>query len=166
VGIGLAVAAIEEPVFRGFLLGSLVGRLGRVGAVLVSAFYFAGLHFLSTDLRPGYGEVGWTSGGTLVLDALHNLSSAQLDSFLALFAAGLFLGCVRLLSPASGLAYCIGLHAGWVFVIKASKPLTQFNFYSPWWWTVSLFDGTIGYLSAMWTAALALVLAVVIARRK
>jgi len=162
--IGLAVASIEEPVFRGFLLGSLVRKTSRVNAVLISAFYFAGLHFLTTDLRPEADEVRWDTGFVLVADAFHNLGTMRLDAFVALLAAGGFLACVRLLFPASGLGYCIGLHAGWVFIIKAAKPLTQFNFYSPWYYLVSLFDGTIGYLSAGWTTLLIVVLAVKIAR--
>jgi len=163
--IGLAVASIEEPVFRGFLLGSLLRKTGRVNAVLISAAYFASLHFLNTDLRPEYDEVRWDTGFVLVLDAFRNLAAPHLDSFLALLAAGAFLACVRLLYPATGLAWCIGLHAGWVFVIKATKPMTQFNFYSPTYYLVSLFDGTIGYLSAGWTTVLIVLLAVKIARQ-
>jgi membrane protease YdiL (CAAX protease family) len=158
--IGFSVALIEEPVFRGFLLGSLLLKTSRFNAVLISALYFAGLHFLTTDLRPGYGEVRWDTGFILVADAFHTLFSPRLDAFLALLAAGVFLACVRLLFPASGLAYCIGLHAGWVFIIKWTKPLTQYNYYSPWYYLASLFDGTIGYLSAGWTTVLIILLVI------
>ena len=156
--IGLAVALIEEPVFRGFLLGSLMLKTTRTQAVLISAVYFAGLHFLVTDLRPEYAEVRWNTSFILVSDAFHNLTTVRLDAFLALLAAGGFLGSVRVLFPATGLAYCIGLHAGWVFIIKWSKPLTEFNYYSPWYYLASMFDGTIGYLSAAWTTVLIVVL--------
>ena len=163
--IGLAVAAIEEPVFRGFLLGSLAQRTSRTGAVLISAGYFAGLHFLATDLRPEYAEVRWDTGFVLVADAFHNLFTMRLDAFLALLAAGGFLACLRLLYPTLGLGYCVGIHAGWVFVIKATKPLTQYNYWSPWYYLASLFDGTIGYLSAGWTTLLMVLLVIKISRQ-
>lgn len=151
--IGVAVASIEESVFRGFLLGSLVGRLGRFGAVAVSAFYFAALHFLDTDLKPAWGDVRWDSGLILVLDAFAHLPRAELDGFLALFAAGALLGCVRVWRPL-GLGYCIGLHMGWVFVIKAVKPFTHGGTHPLIPGLTSHYDGVIGYLSAGWSLAL------------
>lgn len=160
IPIGLGVALLEEPMFRGFLLGSLLRKTGRVNAVLVSAAYFAGLHFLSTDMRPSHDEVGWGTAFVIMADAFHDLpANLYWDSFLALFAAGAFLACVRLLAPASGLGYCLGVHAGWVFVLKATNPLSRLDFFSPWVRFVSPFDGTIGSFSAAWTGVLIALLA-------
>lgn len=152
--IGLAVASIEEPVFRGFLFGSLSTKTTRTGAVLISAFYFAALHFLTTDIRPAPDEVRWDTGLIMVLDALRHAVHMQFDSFLALFSAGVFLACVRLLAPASSLGYCIGLHAGWVFIIKTAKPLTNRATEASFPELVSKFDGIIGYLSTAWISVL------------
>lgn len=160
VAVGFAVALLEEPMFRGFLQAGLAKKLPVGIAVLAGSGYFAALHFLQTHLRPSYDEVRWDTGLMLVLDAFHNLPSFYPDSFLALFAAGVFLGCVRLLAPRTGLSYSIGVHAGWVFVLKATNPLSTHNFNSPWIRAVSPFDGTIGYLSASWTAVLVVFLAV------
>jgi len=158
--IGLAVASIEEPVFRGFLFGSLSRKTTRTKAVLISAFYFAALHFLTTDIRPAAGEVRWNTGLIMVLDAFRHVSRMQFDSFLALFSAGAFLACVRLLVPASGLGYCIGLHAGWVFIIKTAKPLTKRAAETHFPDLVSRFDGIIGYLSTAWISVMILLLIV------
>lgn len=110
--IGLGIAILEEPLFRGFLQGFLSRKTHRFVAVLVGSFYFAALHFLKTDIKPEFGEVRWNSGFSMVLDAFTHFNEIQLDSFMALFAVGALLGCVRLLVPGSGLSYCIGLHAG------------------------------------------------------
>ena len=165
VAVGFAVALLEEPMFRGFLQASLAKRLHRGIAVLAGAGYFAGLHFLTTSLRPAYEEVRWDTGFVLVLDAFRNLPNLYPDSFLALFVAGVFLGCARLLVPRSGLSYSIGIHAGWVFILKATNPLSFCNLTSPWIRTVSPFDGTIGYLSASWTAVLVVFLVARLARK-
>lgn len=157
--IGLGIATLEEPLFRGFLHGFLRRSAGRCNTVVVTAVFFAALHFLSTDLRPEYREVRWDTGFMLVADAFKNLAHIHIDSFLALFVAGAFLGSVRLLSPANGLSYCMGLHAGWVFIIRASNPLTLPNLFSPLIYWVSSFDGNIGYFSASWTALLTALLA-------
>jgi membrane protease YdiL (CAAX protease family) len=163
--IGLAVAALEEPMFRGFLVGGLSRKTHPLNAVLISSWYFAALHFLTTSLRPGFDEVRWDTGIVLVLDAFRHLPQMYPDSFAGLFAAGAFLGCVRVLAPASGLSYCFGIHAGWVFVLKTTNPLSQCDLTSPWIRMVSPFDGTIGYFSASWTAVLVLLLAVKLLRR-
>ena len=156
--IGLAIASLEEPIFRGFLLGFLLRKTNRINAVLVSSCYFAGLHFLSTDMRPEFAEVHWDTGIVIVMDAFSHLFRIHFDSFVALFAAGAFLACVRLYFPQSGLSYCIGIHAGWVFIIKATNPLTIRSIVSPLQNIVSDFDGNIGYLSASWTTVLIILL--------
>ena len=164
--IGLAVASLEEPIFRGFLLGFLLRNLHRGYAVVVASGYFAGLHFLTTDMRPEYADVRWDTGFIIVFDAFSHLFRIHLDAFIALFAAGAFLSCIRLYFPASGLSYCIGIHAGWVFVIKTTNPLTIRSIVSPLQGIVSDFDGNIGYLSAAWTSALIVILIIKINRTK
>jgi len=158
--IGFAVASIEEVVFRGFLLGSLKLRTHRINAVLISSLYFAFLHFLNTDMRPELGDVRWNTGLIIVTDAFRQLSQMHLDSFLALLTAGTFLACVRLLAYPSNLGYCIGLHAGWVFVIKTAKPLTNRGAEPLFPGLASSFDGIIGNLSSAWVSVLIVLLIV------
>lgn len=156
--VGLAVSAIEEPVFRGFLLGCLAGRTSRFNAAWISALYFACLHFLDSDLRPATGEIQWNSGVIIVLDAFAKFRSIEFNSFLALFAAGAFLACVRLSQLDINLPLCMGIHAGWVFIIKTAKPFTHINPESSLGWLASHFDGFIGHLSSAWISVLVLAL--------
>lgn len=148
--VAIIVALLEEPLFRGLLLGGLLTRSSQAFAILTSACYYALLHFLHSELTFADSELTWVSGYMVVLDAFsHLLDIRIIDSFLALFLAGIFLALVRL-HLKCGLGYCIGLHAGWVFVIKTSKALTDRNPNSPWAILVSDYDGIIGYLSAGW----------------
>lgn len=159
VGIGLMVAMIEEPLFRGFFFGLISKQTSSFIAVLVSSIYFSGLHFLQSDIHPDYAGIEWDTGYRMVLDAFFGFASMHTDSFLALLAAGLLLTSVRLLSLPNNLGYCIGIHAGWIAVIKTSLAVTSPKLITPWIFLISAFDGIIGNLSALWSAFFALGLA-------
>lgn len=147
--IGLLVACLEEPLFRGLLLSGLLKYSTQVFALTTSAFYYALLHFLRSDLHFAEHEFTLFSGFSYIIDALSNPFNLQhFDSFLALFLAGVLLGLVRIYCM-HGLAVCIGLHAGWVFIIKTTKALTDTNRTSSWSALVGDYDGVIGYLSAL-----------------
>ena len=72
-------------------------------------------------------------------------ATVSLDSFLALAAVGVFLSLIRL--KTGSLAQCIGVHAGWVLVIKVFRKMTDLDPMSPWAFLVGNYDGTIGYLA-------------------
>ena len=76
----------------------------------------------------------------------------MLDSFLTLLLVGLLLAGVR--ERTGAIAACIGLHAGWVCVIKATKDLTAVNAGSDWSFLVGPFDGYTGWLVAGWGVVL------------
>jgi len=152
--VGLILGIAEELLFRGFLLGALRNKGGWGIAVVTSAFYYSGLHFLSTDLRPGAEEAQWFSGYILLDSGLKHLARTQLDDFMALFVCGVFLGVIRIRQPEKGLAFTIGIHAGWIFVIKIIKSFTTLTVPSPLSWLVSAFDGIIGWFSIAWISLL------------
>lgn len=153
---GLGVALVEEPLFRGFLLGGLNRVAPGIAAVAICSLYFASLHFVKPGLQPEFADVQWYTGFPVALDAFARFPErVHLDSFLALFCAGMLLGIVRLMRPGN-LGYCIGIHAGWVFVIKFTRALTKGNPYENLVVLVSAYDGVIGYLATAWMAPLVL----------
>ena len=156
--VGVLVATMEELIFRGMLLACLK-RFGPVlGAAWISAFYYASLHFLKSDLRPAAHEVQWYTGFALLADgARHVISDTPFDSWLALFCAGLFLAAVRVIVP-QGLGFCIGIHAGWIVVIKLGRRLTNPDPHAPLAHLVGPYDQIIGYGAAGWITLLLLVL--------
>lgn len=151
---GVVVAVIEEPLFRGVLLGALRKRVGVALAVMVSALYYAAPHFLHAGLKIPEEQVGWDSGVLLAVDALRHLADwRHADSFLALWLAGVFLAVLRLRTH---LFWCIGVHAGWVFVLRLGRSLTDLDRHSPYAGWVGGYDGMIGWFAAGWLGLLTL----------
>ena len=150
---GISVALIEETVFRGAMHTAIVRESGPLSAVLLTAPLFAILHFFAkASIAPE--QLHWGSGFDLLLRSFAPLGSPTLviDSFLAWLAIGLILSFTRVLT--GNIAAAIGLHAGWVVVLRilqlstVSGGATQ---YSAW---VGRFDGLVGYWLLPWAAAL------------
>jgi hypothetical protein len=149
LAVGAGIAMLEESIFRGALAGVVWRLSGRLLAVLVSAFFYAALHFIGTKWSTDLALIGWDTGFRMALDGFSHLRQAPLDGFLGLFVAGLMLASVRVLIPGS-LGICMGLHAGWVFIIRLAKATTLLNLDSPYIRLVSAYDTFVGYLSAAW----------------
>lgn len=146
---GLSVGLLEEILFRGALLGFLMRSSGIAWAVAISAFYYAALHFIGTLWTTDLSLVNWTTGFLIALDGFSHLKTAPLDSFLGLFTAGVFLGSIRAFYP-SALGFCVGVHAGWVFIIQSSNNTTYPISGSPLNFLVGPHDGYVGFLSTSW----------------
>ena len=74
------------------------------------------------------------------------------DSFFTLLLVGLLLAFVRRRTGA--IATGIGLHMGWVAVIKVTIATTHLNENANWSFLVGDFDGYTGWLVAGWSAIL------------
>jgi membrane protease YdiL (CAAX protease family) len=161
--VGLLIALIEEYVFRGWLLGWLQSRLtkmknfGQNLAILISAFYFAILHFLkaTVDLN-NQNSTLQASLNVFYRSLKHLFQHDDTDTLIALFLAGVLLAIIKIRFN-HGLLLVIGIHAGWIFSIKTIKSLTHGNPTSQWQYLVGQ-DGIVGYLSAGWLTLVVLVL--------
>lgn len=158
IWVGFLVATIEELIFRGVSLAALRRMGNSWAAAVVTASYYALLHFVKSDIRPSRADIQWTSGFEILADgAQHMLHDAPIDSLLALFCAGLFLAAVRLVFPRT-IALCIGIHAGWVVVIKIARRLTNPDPHAPLAYLVGPYDQIIGYGAAVWISLLLVML--------
>lgn len=81
--------------------------------------------------------------------------AAIFDSFLALVAVGVFLALVRV--NTDGIAACIGLHAGWMFIIKLTKEITETDSSAEFVFLVGDYDNIAGYLALVLIAAVAVI---------
>lgn len=152
--VSLVVALLEETLFRGFMFGALIKYAVPIYAMALTGLYYGALHFMRSDLSIPAVDLNWASGLSVMLDAFKQVINPQhFDAFLALFLASVFLTCVRFY-VANSLAYCIGLHAGWVFTIKLTKAFTELHPAAKWGSAVSNYDGIIGYLSSAWLTLL------------
>jgi uncharacterized protein len=115
---------------------------------------FAVVHFFA-KARIAPDEVSWGSGfDVLFLRSFAPLAHPALvfDSFLSWLIVGLILSLTRVLT--GNIAVAIGLHAGWVVVLRmlqeatTSAPAPR---YAAW---VGHFDGLLGYWMLPWGLAI------------
>ena len=128
-------------------------------AALLTAPLFAVLHFFAKARIPP-ADVGWASGFDLLRLSYAPLShpALVLDALLSWWLVGLILSLTRVLT--GNIAVPIGLHAGWVVVLRMLQQGTVAGTdaagaspaYSVW---VSQFDGLLGYWLLPWGAAIA-----------
>jgi len=157
VSSGISVALLEETVFRGAMHTAIERESGLLSAALLTAPLFAILHFFAKASIPA-NQVNWGSGFDLLVRSFAPLSHPALvfDSFLAWLAVGLILSLTRVLT--GNIAVAIGLHAGWVVVLRMLQESTARGTgpaYSQW---VGRFDGLLGYWLLPWAAAIGLAL--------
>jgi hypothetical protein len=149
LGSGIAVALIEETVFRGLMHTAIERESGPWAAALLIAPLFAVLHFVA-KVRIAPEDVGWGSGFDLLLLSFAPLGhpASVLDAFLSWLTVGLILSLTRVLT--GNIAVAIGLHAGWVVVLRMLQLCTvggSSPAYSAW---VSHFDGLLGLWLLPW----------------
>ena len=152
---GLAVAFIEETFLRGAMQTAIERESGTRVAILLTGLFYAATHFFATyHIAPA--AVNARSGLELLAGTLRAFAqpAAIADAFLALLAVGMVLGLVRAVT--GNIAACIGLHAGWVWVMLVAHGLTQPASRAPLAFLLSRFDGFIGWLVLAWTVLLAL----------
>ncbi len=154
VGSGISVALLEETVFRGIMHTAIERESGPWTAALLTAPLFAVLHFFAKVRIPA-ADLSWGSGFDLLALSFAPLGHPALvfDSFLSWLTVGLILSLTRALT--GSIAVAIGLHAGWVIVLRMLQQATTSGAspaYSAW---VGRFDGLLGYWLLPWGIAIA-----------
>jgi membrane protease YdiL (CAAX protease family) len=154
IGSGISVALLEETVFRGAMHTAIERESGPWTAALLTAPLFAILHFFA-KVRIPTADLGWGSGFDLLLLSFAPLGHPALvfDSFLSWLTVGLLLSLTRVLT--GNIAVAIGLHAGWVVVLRMLQQSTTSGrapAYAAW---VGHFDGLLGYWMVPWGIAIA-----------
>ena len=179
---GMAVGFLEETFYRGLLLGALLApwvgphlaspsasdnaapagtRIDQrhaaswrlAVAIVASSALFASLHFLARS-KMDPAAVQWDSGLNLLQQSLRHFAhpAGMVDSFLALTAVGVLLSLARLWT--GSIALSVGLHAGWVWVMKMSVGSTHLNPEAALAPLISPIDGFTGWLVLAWTVGL------------
>ncbi len=151
---GLAVAFIEETFVRGAMYTAIERESGARAAVLLTSLLYAATHFFG-KVRIAPEDVTPWSGVALLGQSLQAFAhfAGIVDAFLALAAVGVVLALVR---QASGnIAACLGLHAGWVWVMLVVHELAGPRREATLGFLLSRFDGFVGWLVLGWTVLLA-----------
>jgi len=110
----LIVPLIEEPLFRGLILGVLLRASPRYVAVFFTSAVFSILHFLKAPEKTA-AVVHWNSGFISIANSFNQFTQALLlaAGFTTLFLLAWILADARLRTRSLWLP--IGLHAGWIF---------------------------------------------------
>jgi len=152
---GLLTSLLEETFFRGALYSAIRRGGSMRSAVLWSSFLFALVHFMKPHALPAGVAFDWSGTWQLFIHVfIDAFQWRHLDSMSVLFLAGVLLALVR--EYTGHIGWCIGLHAGWIFVIQLTCYLTDGNPASPNAWLVGGYDGVIGWLAAAWIGLLTL----------
>ncbi len=110
----LVVPFIEEPIFRGLILGVLLRSCPPIVAALATSGIFSILHFLKAPEHTST-VVTWSSGFVSIANSLtqFNQPLLLLAGFTTLFLLGWILADARIRTRSLWLP--IGLHGGWIF---------------------------------------------------
>ncbi len=153
---GLAVGLIEEFFFRGPLQGGMRRSLPILPVALATGAFYAAVHFVRPAPLPPGTELDIPAALGMLGGGLANLRhfADYADSFLALLAAGVFLALTR--ERTGRIWFAIGMHAGWVMMIRVAKKTSRTDHGSPWAWLIGDYDNITGWLAAALLAACAL----------
>ncbi|MBV8741749.1 MAG: CPBP family intramembrane metalloprotease [Sinobacteraceae bacterium] len=150
---GIAVGFIEETLLRGAMYTAIARESGTRSAIVLTSIVYAATHFFASfHIAPE--AVTPYSGLVLLQGTLHAFADplAIGDAFLCLCAVGAVLATIRALT--GNIAACIGLHAGWVWVMLVAHELTRPVRDQPLSFLLSRFDGFVGWLVLGWTIVL------------
>jgi membrane protease YdiL (CAAX protease family) len=147
---GLAVAFIEETFLRGAMLSAIERESGTRTAVLLTAAVYSATHFFASFKIPPDQVTAW-SGVDLLAGTLYSFAHPLgiADAFFCLLAVGIVLGIIR--AATGNIAACIGIHAGWVWVMLVAHAMTQPVRGATLSFLLSRFDGFVGWLVLAWT---------------
>lgn len=132
-GTAVIIASLEEILFRGALYGALRKVFHWIFALLISSVIYALVHYLETTKATG--TVTWLSGLQLLSLMFSNMGNlhAVIPGFFNLTLAGILLGWAY--QRTGNLYFSIGLHAGWIFWIKAYAIVSALAPNADaWWW--------------------------------
>lgn len=142
----VAVALLEELVFRSVVFGALRRVCSLWPALLASSTLYSAVHFLARVEHTG--PVGWNSGLALLPRMMGGLAVTEtlVPAALTLVLGGIALGLAY--QRTGNLWFAIGLHAGWVFWLKVFKTVTTPGTAaaSAFWGTEKLLDGWLAFL--------------------
>jgi len=154
----IVVAVLEELIFRGALFGILRKTLAWPLALAVSSAVYASVHFLHK--APAPPPIDWLSGIRLLPELFRSPPDglALVPAFFTLLLAGAILALAY--QRTGTLFMSIGLHAGWIFWLRAYGALTReaAGAWRPIWGSDKLIDGWLPFfilavvLAGVWRA--------------
>ena len=146
--ISYLISFIEESFFRGILIQKNKSILQTTYIILFSGAVYSLFHFIKIPLILDE-EIFWNTGLIEIFNVFSNFYNlVSIDAAITLLVFGTLLGFIRI--KTMSISYCIGIHAGFVFVIKVFRQNTNVNFDSEYNSLLSSYDHFTGHLSTLW----------------
>jgi membrane protease YdiL (CAAX protease family) len=117
--LGCLIGFIEEAFFRGFILQSFMEDMSLPVAVCACSLIYSMLHFFRADVHVATGFQAFVGSTTIIqfFKPLFFQFIKNLPSIIGLFLVGVVLSYAFI--QTKSLYLSIGLHSGWIFMMKA-----------------------------------------------
>ncbi len=117
--LGCLIGFIEEAFFRGFILQSFMEDMSLPVAVCACSLIYSMLHFFRADVHVATGFQAFVGFTTIIqfFKPLFFQFIKNLPSIIGLFLVGVVLSYAFI--QTKSLYLSIGLHSGWIFMMKA-----------------------------------------------
>ena len=148
--ISLLISFIEESFFRGIMIQKSNNFLSTCIVILLSSLIYSLFHFLKIPLIIDE-NIYWYTGLREFISIITNFYNIiTLDAACTLVLFGILLGTIRV--KYKTISYCIGLHTGFVFIIKTFKQNSSVNYESVYSnsYMISSYDHFTGELASIW----------------
>jgi len=153
--ISLIISTIEESFFRGIMIQNNNNNIVTFIIIMLSSLIYSLFHFIKIPLIID-DNIFWNTGIKELLNVFANFHNiVSLDAAITLFVFGVLLGIIR--NNYKTISYCIGIHAGFIFIIKIFRQNSSVNFDSYYNYLISGYDHFTGYLSAIWITIILLI---------
>jgi len=153
---GLVVGLIEEFFFRGPMQGGMRRTLSFWPTALLTASFYSIVHFIRPTPLEG-AALDISSSLLMLWGGLQQVLAfgQYADSFVTLVLGGIILSMAR--ERTGSIFLAIGIHAGWVMVIRITKAVTETDQGSAWIWLIDGYNNITGLMASVVIAASALI---------
>ena len=158
------ISIIEESFFRGIMIQKGNGLVITASVVFSGSLIYSLFHFIKIPLIVDE-NIFWYTGLIELFNVFANFFKIiSLDSAVTLFVFGILLGIIRVRQQS--ISYCIGIHAGFIFLIKTFKQNSSVNYNSTYNSFLSSHDQFTGNLATMWIFIILIIYLVYISKSK
>ena len=164
VFISLLISFIEESFFRGIMISKKNNLALSFNVIVLSSLIYSLFHFIKIPLIVDSNLI-WNTGIIELLVAFSNFfKTIHIDAAITLLVFGILLGMIRVRN--NTISYGIGIHAGFIFIIKTFKANASVNFDSSNNFLISAYDHFTGHLATTWIIVLILSYLIYLKKKK
>jgi len=148
VFISLLISFIEESFFRGLMIQRNNNSILTFNIIVLSSLIYSLFHFIKIPLIVD-DSLFWNTGLNELIKGFYNFFiTINIDAAITLLVFGILLGVIRVKNKT--ISYGIGIHAGFIFVIKIFKKNSSVNLDSSNNFLISHYDQFTGHLATIW----------------